>query len=253
MLVQVMWDMGGRPSGNCFYECLQAEVRGIVTMPDAIRTKGDFEDWTMGERIDLSIVSEDWMMKIESLFTKSKIQLVINSKTTLTGNRGRRRSIASDHRIQMKFKDGVYSSSRRLSNTSSSLHGIESVDFWLRNLAVHLNASKSESSSVLFIVGTHLDRAGGLSGIRHERVMEAVRRVGIKVPVFVNEISIYPMDGVDELMPGVTKLKDALYESIRGLPHMGEKVPKSYMQVLSQIQSLSEERRAKNQSKCNII
>ena len=236
-----MWNMKPRPDGDCFYECLHAETRGILKMPEMIRTKEEFEKWRGIHAKNESLDSESFLEKVEALFGKRlKIQL---DRPNVASKAVRVKSNL-DVIARMKMEDGVFSSAKYKINLQegNSMHGINSVRFWLNSLSIHFNRHSFDKSSVIHIVGTHLDQCNGTPEFRKSLILDVLKELKIDVPVFIHEVSLYPIPEVEELMPGLNKFRTELYESIRRLPHMGEKVPRSYGYMMDALQSMSAER-----------
>ena len=244
------------PSGNGFYECLKAELRGIMPLPAAIKTRQDFDIWVSKNLSEQSLQTAMSLSKIEQLF-ENRLKIIVEDATSAASassiDATNRKSSIKITQIRMLVENGIFTSKRHKS-TGSALSGLDSLEFWLENLAIHLNkahpatSTSSSNSSLIFIVGTHLDQAVGSTHMRSESVLDIVKRLNIQIPVSIHEISLYPMEGCPELMPGLTRLRLELYDGIRKLPHMGEKVPKSYLQVMKGIETISEERRLRGES-----
>jgi hypothetical protein len=194
-----MWNMTPTAQGDCFYECLAAELRGCALIPQVIRTKEMFDTWKKQELKGSPIHSTFALAKIESLFHE-KLSIIVGDDTTPVKPK-KTKGIT----VLMMLRNGVFSSPRYKRQTNAALRGLESVEFWLNNLAVMLSKNKADNSAVVFIVGTHLDRANPSSALlRSDRIMQLVHRFGIIAPVFIHEVSIGPMDGSTELMSGLT-------------------------------------------------
>ena len=245
--------MTPRPEGDCFYECLQAEIRGVIPMSEAIRTKADFEVWRHVTIGDDSMALQQSLSQVEALFGK-QLTIVVSdnrrvSRLTLSVEPKTSIKVKSRHIVlRFQLRDGVFSSPRYAFDETSAVHGLDSVEFWLKNISVHISKAGNTSSAALFVVGTHLDQATGNADIRRERVMDIVQRVGLTLPVFVHEISMFSMAGTNELQPGVGKLYDEITRYSYGMPHMGETVPHVYLEVLKAVQKLSRERKRLGQS-----
>ncbi len=243
-ILQILWNMAPTPAGDCFYECLRAETRGIFTVPDIIKTKSLFDDWCRQELNGAPPFHVESIAKIERLFSKT-FKLIVTCIPSQQQMHTSRRSKGAV--IALRLQGGVFYSERFKRPSKSSLPGIASLEFWLRNVAVHLSSNKTENSCTIFVVGTHLDEAGGSWATRREQVEHLVSRYQITVPVHIHEVALYPIDGCADLMPGVTDLYRDILLCTRRLPHMGELVPRAYITTLDTIRAFSAERQASNQ------
>jgi hypothetical protein len=234
---QVMWSMKQRSEGDGFYECLQSELRSLFTMPDAIRTKDLFSKWYhqhIGDEASMARASS--LKELESLF-EGHIKIIIEAGDEFIQSPVSATDVS--YIIRMQYIDGVYSSARH-KRGNPLLGGLDGLEFWLTNLKAQLPARLE--NSCLFIVGTHLDEAPGTPRDRQDLVLNLVERLDITWPVRVFEVSCYPIETEVDPLPGVREFRDELLDTIKKLPHMGEEIPRSYLEVLRTCQVLASER-----------
>jgi hypothetical protein len=248
-----MWNMKPRSNDDCFYDCLWAELRSVIGLPSEIATKELFEDWVQkslsGDRKAFPTSSGE-IERLEKLFGY-QCRFVI--ERTDDGKKFESFLPPAKKKfflVKFRLHNGHYSSPHYKHHTEE-MHGLESLEFWLSSLKKHLPPFTENPNSTIFIVGTHLDQAVGTRDSRQRDVMRVVNRIGIDYPVSVHELSFFPTNGVDEVIPGLHAFETDLYEKVTHLPHMGETVPASYLQIQEIVLSVSQ--RLAQEGKCSLI
>jgi len=117
--------------------------------------------------------------------------------------------------------------------------GLQGLEFWFKSLASHLGSEVSEEEAAtaeknfsILVVGTHLDKVhSNLILDREDDVREIARAVGIACHIDYQEVSCNTLQNIEPLRNLI---------ATRALAHsyMGERVPRSYLQVLELIRSL---------------
>ncbi len=218
--------MGYETTTSRLYECLVAETRGIVALPTVLGSSDVFANALKRVTIDPSKLSPGAIQAIEDMFA-NKIQLQIESSGSIM-----RSDVAHPRAslIQLTLRKGVYSSSK-FKNDGNALFGFESVEFWLSVLKTHLR-KESETTSLIYIVGTHLDHVDSspeAQKFRQQKISSLVRKLNISIPVRSFEISLQSIGTA--LLPGVVDFKRTVLSDITQLSHMGNIVPSTYVAV----------------------
>ena len=146
--------------------------------------------------------------------------------------------------IFLELKNGTYTSSRDQSH-GKSLIGLGGLKFWFQSLRAHLppyNPNKP-SSVAIYVVGTHLDEVDhevdGTPELRRFRIEEIAKKIGMNYPLHIFETSTITMDGI-------TSLRASLFETMRAMPHMGEHVPRPFLEFLDKIKSRAQTLKKEN-------
>ena len=225
--------MAVKPDANTFYECLKAEIRSLLRMPEDIKTKPLFEGWLNGA----NVASVGTVTRLEALLC-GEAKIIIESQLDGTTT------------VESQLKKAKYTLRFRLDSQGNyhSQHnadeGINSIEYWLNNIKAQLNESVN-TTNVIFIVGTHGDQAAGTKEERTKKVERIVEDAELAVDdVHIMEVSCHlPADGSLEY-PGVSELHHALMDAVGKLSHIGEEVPKSYAEIEQVIRALAKEREA---------
>ena len=130
--------MKPRGDGDCFYECLQSELRSLYPLPSALKTKELYSEWharTIGE--DASMARATSLQLLESLFD-NQVKVII----TIDGDDIQSPMPASNATfiVNLQYADGVYRSHRYHRNNSAR---------WARVLADDTQSTAASAARLL--------------------------------------------------------------------------------------------------------
>ncbi len=232
-----------RPRGT-LYQCIQAEARSLVPLPQSIQSEQLFTQWCQTE-VKRSVCDPDSLLKLEQLFLPFEVKFILNVDGVRIESPLPKGKYCLEFVIECTR--GMYSSPRCPLGTD--MIGLEGLEFWLRSLKLQLPKVSKRPTISVFVVGTHLDAAEGSVIFRRERVMNVVQRANIGYDVSIHEVSIYPSTRLQAVgdflslqkdsLAGIREFETDLLSSILKLPHMGEVVPNSYLSILQTIKQLS--------------
>jgi hypothetical protein len=212
-------------------------------MPKLIHSKDLFDAFfTEFINPDTGFINAYGLTRLEALFD-NRLTFTIRTAAGLIAS-----GVSSNGSMQIEIdcERGSYSSKNCLVD-ANPLAGLDGLSLWLQTIKAHLGP-ESETTCLLFIVGTHLDKVlSGESGSRRDRIDALLDTLQIQIPWEYHEISLYPIKGRSELMPGLDNLHACIIERTQGLSHMGEQLPKTYLVIADAIHRLSILRKASKQ------
>jgi hypothetical protein len=216
-------------------------------MPQKISTLEKFEKY-FARDIDLrtNLLSPKGLDRLEALFNSEFKFIIMTNKGPLMSNCAEPKAF----QVQINYFEGKYSS-KNCKIADEALAGLDGVRLWLQNIKAHLGV-ESHTTCLIYIVGSHLDKVpcDAISvGFRKDRVDTMMAELGIEIPFYYHEISMYPFDGNDAIMPGVQDLHQSIITQAKQLSHMGERVPKPYIVIADTIRELALQKKANAQSK----
>jgi hypothetical protein len=239
---QVVWRMGRKSDDHGLYECLSAEMRCIMSKyPRGIGSKQAFEDFIRQHRMNIDDLSAEQIELIEKYFGDHvRLSFDFNGRVVTSGK-------ASSNKlcIDLHFKNRFFSSANH-EDGRSFLHGLDGLEFWLKILKEHIGP-QSAGTSLIYIVGTHLDQAQSDPASRKVQMAALLDKYKFDVPVFVHELSLHPIGS--QLNSGVDVLHDDIVSRVKDLTNMGETVPSIYLEVEQKISLLQRQKMDDMQSK----
>ena len=258
----VLWNMSRPNPPDGLYRSLRNVLRGVMsTIPGPLLTVKSFHAWKHAHLgiEPAAVFPPERLVDIENLINAELAESESSVKVKIVLNTEHNEHIASEiclscpnqrvTKLCLSFDGKMYSD-------QVDMHGIK---LWFQNLISNLGPYPQQGKSMaeIFVVGTHSDMAwidgnGFLSvepkdvqveNFKHRVAVidKLAKDAGLDFPLRFHEISCHTMHGLKELRRDMLSV-------IGSMPHMGEKIPKSY----SRIQTILNKRYKTSTSNCRI-
>ena len=133
----------------------------------------------------------------------------------------------------------------KMNEPKDSTRGLGGISFWLKSLSIHLQSSdenKEGNSFSIIIVGTHLDHKNVKKDEqsvkeRQNEIKRIIQESGLKAKIEIKEVSC--VNSIDKMRD----LEETIYRHALDHDYMGERIPKTYLEVEKVIEDLSENKK----------
>ena len=228
--------------GDGLFHCLRNGLRAIVKKPRELKDPETFQAWIIKslklKKSSFISFPPDKMQLVEDMINKAQdpgkplVKINIISQVVHQSLIDTIPTTADDAEKVILPINISYNPETKAYFDQADMQGPK---YWFETLKVNIGSHKSIPGTDIFIVGTHADSSDPQS--RYLRMVEIQKLVdsvdlGLDVKSHYYEISCHTMTGINELREGILA-------AITQMPHMKEKIPKTYEVVMNTIRDIN--------------